>query len=96
MSTDPSLGAANDGGDGPAAVRSRAVGADAPDAPQALFSVTKGNPTPEELAALTAVLAAVGTEEPEEAPAAPTRRERIRRATLRPRHNLIGQRRGRY
>ncbi|MGN6405952.1 acyl-CoA carboxylase epsilon subunit [Sinomonas sp.] len=62
----------------------------------ALFSVTSGNPTPEELAALTAVLAAVGSSSEEEAaPAAPTRRERIRRATLRPRH-MMNQRRGRY
>ncbi|WP_077489743.1 acyl-CoA carboxylase epsilon subunit [Sinomonas mesophila] len=59
-----------------------------------LFSVTKGNPTPEELAALTAVIAAAGFAEPEEAPAAPTRRERIRQATLRPRH-VTSQRRGR-
>ena len=60
-----------------------------------LFSVTKGNPTPEELAALTAVIAAAGAAEPEEeAPVTPTRRERIRQATLRPRH-MISQRRGR-
>ena len=60
-----------------------------------LFSVTKGNPTPEELAALTAVIAAAaGAAEPEEATAGPTRRERIRRAALRPRHPL-NQRRGR-
>ncbi|MCH6471043.1 acyl-CoA carboxylase epsilon subunit [Sinomonas terrae] len=62
-----------------------------------LLSVTKGNPTPEELAALTAVLAAVGSAEPEptEVADAPTRRERIRRATLRPRP-MLGQRRGRF
>jgi hypothetical protein len=62
-----------------------------------LFSVTSGNPTPEELAALTAVLAAVSSASSEEeaAPSAPTRRERIRRATLRPRH-MMNQRRGRY
>ncbi|WP_334171241.1 acyl-CoA carboxylase epsilon subunit [Sinomonas sp.] len=63
-----------------------------------LFSVTSGNPTREELAALTAVLAAVASAEPEEAAetrGAITRRERIRRATLRPRH-MMNQRRGRY
>ena len=60
-----------------------------------LFSVTKGNPTPEEIAALTAVLAAAASAPADEAhDAAPTRRERIRRATLRPRH-MIAQRRGR-
>ncbi|WP_422936049.1 acyl-CoA carboxylase epsilon subunit [Sinomonas sp. P47F7] len=76
--------AAHDGGDAPAVDR------------EPLVRITKGNPTPEELAALTAVLAAVGTEEPEGAPVAPpTRRERIRRATLRPRP-AMGQRRGRY
>jgi hypothetical protein len=63
----------------------------------ALFSVTSGNPTPEELAALTAVLAAVGSSASEEEaePSAPTRRERIRRAALRPR-DMMNQRRGRY
>ncbi|MDQ4502841.1 acyl-CoA carboxylase epsilon subunit [Sinomonas sp. ASV322] len=91
----PSAGAADDGGDSPAVEPSRAFGADAPDAPQVLLSVTKGNLTPEELAALTAVLAAVGSSEPEEAPAALTRRERLRRAALRPRH-AMSQRRGRF
>lgn len=62
--------------------------------PPVLFAVTKGSPTPEELAALTAVIAAASSVEAVEAPAAPTRRERIRRATLRPRH-MIAQRRGR-
>jgi hypothetical protein len=63
--------------------------------PVVLFTVTKGYPTAEEIAALTVVLAsASGRAAPEEAPAAPTRRERIRRATLRPRH-MIAQRRGR-
>ncbi|KHL01201.1 acyl-CoA carboxylase epsilon subunit [Sinomonas humi] len=77
---------ANDDGDAPAVVLSP------------LFSVTQGNPTPEELAALTAVLAAVASEEAEEAAEASTslsRRERIRRATLRPRH-MMNQRRGRF
>jgi hypothetical protein len=59
-----------------------------------LFSVTKGSPTPEELAALTVVIAAAAPAEAVEAPTAPTRRERIRQATLRPRH-MIAQRRGR-
>ncbi|WP_369046975.1 acyl-CoA carboxylase subunit epsilon [Sinomonas sp. P10A9] len=59
-----------------------------------LFAVTKGQPTPEELAALTAVIAAVGAPPAQEEAAAPTRRERIRQATLRPRH-MIAQRRGR-
>ncbi|GHG48272.1 hypothetical protein GCM10012320_15440 [Sinomonas cellulolyticus] len=60
-----------------------------------LFSVTKGNPTPEEIAALTAVLAAAASAPSQGAPdAAPTRRDRIRRATLRPRH-MMAQRRGR-
>ena len=59
-----------------------------------LFSVTKGSPTPEELAALTAVIAAATSAVAVEAPTAPTRRERIRQATLRPRH-MIAQRRGR-
>ncbi|MEA5456621.1 acyl-CoA carboxylase epsilon subunit [Sinomonas sp. JGH33] len=77
-------GAANDDGEVPAVE------------PSPLFAVTKGNPTPEELAAVTAVLAAVGSsEEAEEAPAALTRRERIRRAALRPR-NMMSQRRGRF
>ena len=64
---------------------------------QALFSITKGNPSPEDLAALTAVLAAVASSEPElaESTSRPTRRDRIRRATLRPRH-MMNQRRGRY
>jgi hypothetical protein len=72
------------------------IPADGTESAQALFSVTKGNPSPEDIAALTAVLAAVGSSEPEtaESPARPTRRERIRRATLRPRHGL-NQRRGR-
>lgn len=82
--TPEGIDSAHDGGGAPAA------------AGEPLFSVTKGNPTPEELAALTAVLAAAAGEEPEEAPvAAPTRRERIRRATLRPRY-AMAQRRGRY
>ncbi|WP_336852903.1 acyl-CoA carboxylase epsilon subunit [Sinomonas albida] len=82
--TPEGIDSANDGGDAPAVVA------------EPLFSVTKGNPTPEELAALTAVLAATVSEEPEEAPvAAPTRRERIRRAALRPRY-AMAQRRGRY
>ncbi|MDQ4490390.1 acyl-CoA carboxylase subunit epsilon [Sinomonas sp. ASV486] len=59
-----------------------------------LFAVTKGHPTPEELAALTAVIAAVSAPPAQEEAAAPTRRERIRQATLRPRH-MIAQRRGR-
>lgn len=60
-----------------------------------LFSVTRGNPTPEEIAALTVVLAAAASAPAEGAyDAAPTRRERIRQATLRPRH-MIAQRRGR-
>ncbi|NUP74360.1 MAG: hypothetical protein HOQ07_06900 [Sinomonas sp.] len=95
MSTDslggaPSTGGAasgHDGGDAPAAV------------PEPLFSVTKCSPTPEELAALTAVLAAVGSAAPEEEAATTatglTRRERIRRAALRPRQ-MMSQRRGRY
>jgi hypothetical protein len=76
---------AHDGGDSPAVV-----------GPPVLFSVTKGNPTAEELAALTAVLAAASSGGGTEAQAAaPTRRERIRQATLRPRHT-IAQRRGRF
>jgi hypothetical protein len=70
--------------------------ADGVEPSEPLFSVTKGNPSPEELAALAAVLAAVGPSEAEDqVPAALTRRERIRRATLRPRH-MMSQRRGRY
>ncbi|GAB2760148.1 acyl-CoA carboxylase epsilon subunit [Sinomonas soli] len=83
MSALPQTPQTHDGGDSPAVV-----------AAPVLFSVTRGNPTPEEIAALTAVLAALGGPAPEAAPAAPTRRERIRRATLRPRH-MIAQRRGR-
>ena len=80
---------AGDGGGSPAVERTPA------EELPVLFSVTKGNPTAEELAALTAVIAAAGAVEPEdEAPAAPTRRERIRQATLRPRH-VTSQRRGR-
>ncbi|MGT2463907.1 acyl-CoA carboxylase subunit epsilon [Sinomonas atrocyanea] len=83
MSALPQTPQTHDGGDSPAVA-----------AAPVLFSVTRGNPTAEEIAALTAVLASLGTAEPEAAPAAPTRRERIRRATLRPRH-MIAQRRGR-
>ncbi|WP_413250447.1 acyl-CoA carboxylase epsilon subunit [Sinomonas flava] len=82
MSTVPNA-QAHDGGDSPAVV-----------GPPPLFAVTKGSPTPEELAALTAVIAAAAPAEAVEAPTAPTRRERIRQATLRPRH-MIAQRRGR-
>ncbi|WP_433876452.1 acyl-CoA carboxylase epsilon subunit [Sinomonas atrocyanea] len=74
---------AHDGGDSPAVV-----------GPPVLFTVTKGSPTAEELAALTAVIAAASSADAVEAPAALTRRERIRQATLRPRH-MIAQRRGR-
>ena len=84
--TPEGIDSAHDGGDVPAVVR------------EPLFSVTKGNPTAEELAALTAVLAASASashEEAQDAPATPTRRERIRRATLRPRH-MLSQRRGRF
>ena len=80
---------AHDGGGSPSA-----VGDPQPSAP--LFSVTKGNPTPEEVAALTAVIAAAagGGAGGEEGPAVPTRRERIRQAALRPAQR-ISQRRGR-
>lgn len=83
MSALPQKFQTHDGGDSPAVA-----------AAPVLFSVTRGNPGPEEVAALTAVLASLGSAAPETAPAAPTRRERIRRATLRPRH-MIAQRRGR-
>lgn len=83
MSPLPQESQTHDGGDSPSVA-----------AAPVLFSVTRGNPTPEEIAALAAVLASLGTAAPEGAPAAPTRRERIRQATLRPRH-MIAQRRGR-
>jgi hypothetical protein len=84
VSTDPKTEATDDGADS-----STAVGA------PVLISVTKGNPTPEEIAALTVVIAAAAAPGgPEAPPASPTRRERIRRANLRPRH-MIAQRRGR-
>ncbi|MET1033649.1 MAG: acyl-CoA carboxylase epsilon subunit [Arthrobacter sp.] len=51
----------------------------APGPPEAaLFSVARGNPTAEELAALTAVLLALGNGT-EAAPAEPPRREVLRR-----------------
>ena len=50
-----------------------------PEAP--LFRVTRGEVTEEELAALTAVLAAASAAEPEPEPHARTRNEVLRRAT---------------
>ncbi|GAB3274255.1 hypothetical protein GCM10027449_12380 [Sinomonas notoginsengisoli] len=84
MSTDPKTEATHDGGEAPAVVCA-----------PLLFSVTKGNPTPEEIAALTVAIAAGAVPAgPQATPTSPTRRERIRRANLRPRH-MIAQRRGR-
>lgn len=47
-----------------------------------LFSVTKGNPTPEELAALSAVVASLGTPPPP-TPTKPNVRHWVRRQQLR-------------
>ncbi|OFI38733.1 hypothetical protein BIU82_17880 [Arthrobacter sp. SW1] len=55
----------------------------APDAPEApLFSVVKGNPTPEELAALAAVVASLSVPAAP-APAKPSVRHWVRRQRLR-------------
>ena len=53
---------------------------------QAVLGVTRGNPTPEELAALTVLLSALGTSEPAAEPAtsAWTSQTRQRRAVPRP------------
>ncbi|WP_224049680.1 acyl-CoA carboxylase subunit epsilon [Arthrobacter sp. NicSoilB4] len=48
---------------------------------ESLLSVTKGDPTPEELAALTAVVLSLGSGEAE-APAKPSARQWIRRQQL--------------
>ncbi|GAB4099130.1 acyl-CoA carboxylase epsilon subunit [Sinomonas halotolerans] len=82
----PVSAGAYDAGESPAAPEVPAV--------PVLFSVDKGLPTPEELAAVAVVLAAASGGEPDEERVAPTRRERIRRAALRPR-NVDSQRRGR-
>ena len=50
--------------------------------PQPLFSVVSGHPTPEELAALTAVVLSLGAGEPAEA-APPSVRNWVRRHQLR-------------
>jgi hypothetical protein len=54
--------------------------ADAPEAP--LFSVAKGDPTPEELAALTAVVLSLGQTQ-QAAPESPGVRHWVRRQQLR-------------
>jgi hypothetical protein len=50
-------------------------------APESLLTVTKGDPTPEELAALTAVVLALGSGAAD-APAKPSARQWIRRQQL--------------
>jgi hypothetical protein len=49
--------------------------------PESLLSVAKGDPTPEELAALTAVVLSLGSGEAD-APAKPSARQWIRRQQL--------------
>ena len=50
-------------------------------APESLLTVTKGDPTPEELAALAAVVLSLGNGEPD-APEKPSARHWIRRQQL--------------